>query len=469
MRVKFDATRTVVLSAALSLSACSTGSVQPSIDTPRRAEAGEVVEALPAASVAVGRKLMIIGNIDGKLVGNNSRDAIFTDRLAEDVGGAQHLRVLVVPAASGAPAFLGGYLRSLFASRGVSAAQIEVAQIANKDDLSTPSVDESTWANGAYDAAEISKVARANVIWFAGGNQNRLTSLLMTGQGNDTPFLAAVREKLEAQALIVVGYSAGAAALSDPMIGNGTSFGALSLAPSTDPNCAEANPICVAPGLGFVQASDSVIIDQHFEERGRVARLVRALALADKHTGWGVSVNGALYVDLAKRTAEVVGNPGDATVTIVGREGAAQNREQPGPPFLGDGYTVSVLGTGDVYALPNPEQRHGVASHLEASEVYQPFSSSFDAPSVLTDAFGHHVLTKKVSQLFADSSPHASGARVDAIALDTDEQDNATGFRLRFTADANSRVAKSEDAGYSIFGARLQFTALEGKFTDLGS
>ena len=178
-------------------------------------------------------------------------------------------------------------------------------------------------------------------------------------------------------------------------------------------------------------------------------------------------MNGAFYVDLQKRTAEVVGNPGDATVTIVGRASAQQNHEHAGPPFTGDGYTVCVLGTGDVYALPDSAHPHGVVSHLEASEVYTPFSSYLDAPPVLTDAFGDDVLAEKVTEYFADGTPQTSGARVDAIAFNADEQGNATGFRLRFTADANSTVAWNEDDGYSIFDARLKITTLTAQFTGL--
>jgi cyanophycinase len=468
MRLKLDA---VVLLCAvfLGLCACSEGNFQDSRDETTAGEVAEVqAPVVEARRAPVGRKLMIIGNIDGELSGQNSRDAILSDRLIADVGGAQRLRVLVVPAASASPAFLGGYLRSLLALRGVAASQVEVAHIANEDDDTTPGVDESTWANGAEDSAEVAKVARANVVWLAGGDQNRLTSLLLTGRGKDTPFLQALREKLKANDLILAGYSAGAAVFSDPMIGNGTSFGSLSLAPSSDPDCGESDPLCVSPGLGFIPAANDVVVDQHFDQRGRFARLVRALALTNKSTGWGVSMDGALYVDLLKRTAEVVGNPGDATVTIVGREGAARNHEHAGPPFLGDGYTVSVLGTGDVYALPDAAHRHGLPSHVVTGEVYAPFSAYLDAPPVLTDAFGDDVLVEKVTEYFADGTAQASGARVDAIAFNADEQGNAAGFRLRFTADANSTVAWNEDSGYSIFDSRLQITSLTAKFSGLG-
>ena len=469
MRSKFSILQMGFCVAALGLCGCSGGEFQPT-EPPAQAEGEGVVQVqapLAAHATPVGRKLLIIGNIDGELVGKNSRDAIFTDRLIADVGGASHLHLLVVPAASAAPDFLGTYLRSVLALRGVSAAQVETAHIANQDDDTTPNVDESTWLNGASEPAEVAKVTRANVVWFAGGDQDRATSLLLTGAGKDTPFMTALRVKLTANDLIIAGYSAGAAVFSDPMIGNGTSFGALSLAPSTDPDCAGGDAICVAKGLGFVPASNDVVVDQHFEQRGRFARLVRALAVTNKHTGWGVSANGGMYVDLLTRTAEVVGNPGDATVTIVGRDGAGPNHEHAGPPFLGEGYTISVLGTGDVYALPNAAHPHGVPTHKLASEVYAPFSEFFDAPPVLTDSFGDAVLTQRVTEYFADGTAQASGARVDAIAFNVDEQGAATGFRLRFTADAHSSVAWNEDDGYSIFNARLKITTVGAHFSGL--
>jgi cyanophycinase len=422
-----------------------------------------------AATVVVGRKLMIIGNMDGELIGSVSRDAILTDRLIADVGGPARLHVLVVPAASASPAWLGGYLQGVLAVRGVQPSQVDVAHIASEDDDTTPDVDESSWSKGASQPSEVRKLANANVVFFAGGDQDRLTSLLLTARGRDTPFEAALKARLANGRVIVAGYSAGAAVFSDPMIGSGTSFGALGMPPSTDPTCESGgDAICVAPGLGFVAASDNVIVDQHFAERGRFARLVRALALTNQKTGWGVSANGAFYVDLDSRTAEVVGNPGDATVTIIGREGARKNHEQAGPPFLGDGYTVSVLGTGDVYTLPDAGHPHGLASHLEASEVYAPFSQYLEEPPVFTDAFGTWVLPEKITEYFADGSPRASGARVDAIAFTAAEDGSAAGFRLRFTQAPSSTVAWNGDTGYSIFDARLAITTISAQFDGIG-
>ena len=93
--------------------------------------------------------------------------------------------------------------------------------------------------------------------------------------------------------------------------------------------------------------------------------------------------------------------------------------------------------------------------------------SALCAPEVLTDAFGDAVLIDKVSESFADAAAQESGARVDTIAFKADEQGNATGFRMRFTADSQSSVAWNADIGYSIFDSHLQLTTISAKFVGL--
>jgi cyanophycinase len=418
--------------------------------------------------VRVPQRLMIIGTIDGELVGKVSRDAIFTDRLIADVGGPEKLRLLVVPGASASPAWLADYLRQVLALRGIAKSHVELAHIASVDDETTPDADESTWNDGAYRRSELAKLERANVVFFAGGDQNRLVSLLRSADGRDSPFHAALKAKFAAHGVIIAGYSAGAAVFSDPMIGNGTSFGALSLPPSSDPGCNEDDKICITPGLGFLPSDLGVMVDQHFAQQGRFARLVRALALTGRPTGIGVEIDTALYIDMSTRQAEIVGDPSTANVTIIGRTSAEANHERPELPFVGDNYEVSVLRTGDVYALPDANHVHGVPTHLEPSEVYAPFSAYYGTPPILTDAFGNMVLPEKVTQWFADGAPQASGARVDTIAFVANEQGAANGFRLRFTATDESRVAWNEDIGYSMFGARLGISTISAQFTGLG-
>ena len=452
-------------------------SITQSTETPDESHPSVSQQAQSAASAKpVGKKLMIIGNMTDELVGTVTDDAIFIDRIIADVGSPNQLHVLVVPGASASPNWLYSYFQSVMPTRGVPVGNVALAHIASVDDSSTPNVDESTWTNGAYQPSEVAKIASANLIWFDGGDQSRLVDLMRDSSGKDTPFQAALKAKFAANNLIIAGYSAGAAIMTDPMIGGGSSWGALTMPPdlSASPAGSAANPcdaedtLCITRGLGYVPTQYSAIIDQHFTQRGRFARLVRALAATNEQNGWGVSEFSAFYIDLLQKTAVVVGVPGKAFVSLVGRDSAFQNKEQIGPPFLGANYTMSILAVGDTYTLPNAKNPHGVGAHPIASDYYAPFSEYYSDNPIFTDAFGSQVLIDDVSAYFADGTPQASGARVDAIAFNVDETGSGTGFLFRFTADANSQVAWNEDTGYSMFNARLKFSTITAQFTGLG-
>ena len=423
----------------------------------------------------VGKKLMIIGNMTDELVGTVTDDAIFVDRIIADVGGPTQLKVLIVPGAGSAPNWLYSYFQSLLPMRGVPLENLALAHIAKYDDESTPDVDESTWTHGAYQPGEVAKIAAANVIWFEGGDQSRLVDLMLDPSGRDSPFQAAIKAKFASNNLIIAGYSAGAAAQCNPMIGGGSSWGGLTLPPdlssvsghAANP-CNDSDIVCVTRGLGYLPSQYSALIDQHFTQRGRFARTIRALAATNMKNGWGVSEFAGFYVDLLQKKAEVVGVPGKAFVTLVGRDGASQNREQVGPPFLGENYTMSILAAGDTYTLPDAKNPHGVGTHPIASDYYAPFSEYYSDNPVITNAFGYQVLVTDVAAYFADGTPQASGARVDAIALNLDELGTGNGFRIRFTADAKSQVAWNEDTGYSIFNARVKFSTITAQIVGLG-
>lgn len=415
----------------------------------------------------VGKRLMIIGNMTDELVGGVTDDAIYADRIALDVGGAENMRVLVIGGASSTPSWFHAYLQTVLFTRGVPAQNVELARIASEDDPDTAE-DESTWAAGAYDPLEVAKVRAANVVWFSGGDQNRLVALMLDSYGRDTPVQAAIKAKLKEHDLIVAGYSAGAAIMSDPMIGNGTSWAALTQPLDTTPQCEGDEQLCVARGLGYLPSRYGIIVDQHFTERGRFARLVRALAATDKLTGIGVAEYTGFYINLQTETAEVVGVPERGTVSIIGRDGARANRERLGPPFLGEDYAVSVLSVGDTYTLPSAGQAHGVAHHPDTTEIYQPFSGYYSDAPIFTDAFGNLVLVDKIATYFADGTPQPSGARVDAIGFRVNEGGQATGFMFRFTADKKSQVAWNFDSGYSMYNARLKISCVSGMFRGVG-
>lgn len=137
----------------------------------------------------------------------------------------------------------------------------------------------------------------AGGVWFVGGDQRRITAAFLNADGSDTEGLSAIR-KLAARGGAVGGTSAGAAIMSRVMIGAGTDEGALCL-----PVCganeiysqsdADNGRLLVTQGLGFI---DNAIIDQHFNRRARLQRLMRAMRYAGVPDGLGVSEDTALIV-----------------------------------------------------------------------------------------------------------------------------------------------------------------------------
>ena len=87
---------------------------------------------------------------------------------------------------------------------------------------------------------------------------------------------------------------------------------------------------------------------------------------------------------------------------------------------------------------------------------------------IFTDAFGKDVLYYNIVPYFADGTPLASGPRVDAITLQASDSGSASGFRIRFTAAQDSEVAWNDEAGYSMFNARLQISTVSAQITGVG-
>jgi cyanophycinase len=121
------------------------------------------------------------------------------------------------------------------------------------------------------------KLHDAAGVFFSGGDQLRIVS-----QIGDTPLETLIRDIHERGGLIA-GTSAGASVQSDTMLVGGSS--------------AESHRIGdlhMAPGLGLIR---DVIIDQHFAERGRIGRLMGAVAHNPRLLGIGIDEDTAILVE----------------------------------------------------------------------------------------------------------------------------------------------------------------------------
>jgi cyanophycinase len=143
------------------------------------------------------------------------------------------------------------------------------------------------------DGAEaVAAVERASGVFFTGGNQVRITRTL-GGTRLDT-----LLHKRHAEGLVLAGTSAGAAMMSSVMITGGPPVSTL-----------RAGGVELGPGMEFVPG---VLIDQHFEERGRLRRLLSAVAQHPHDIGLGIDENTAAVV--SGQHLEVIGA---GTVTII--------------------------------------------------------------------------------------------------------------------------------------------------------
>src|ERR1019366_2927526 len=123
------------------------------------------------------------------------------------------------------------------------------------------------------DAAAL--LADATGVFFSGGDQSRLRTLV--GSRTNEMLRARLRE-----GLVIGGTSAGATAMGTDMILGG------------DGPDVSAGAVRTGPGLGLVP---KVLIDMHFGERGRLPRLLSAVALDPDQRGVGIDENTAILVD----------------------------------------------------------------------------------------------------------------------------------------------------------------------------
>ncbi len=116
----------------------------------------------------------------------------------------------------------------------------------------------------------------AKGIFFTGGDQLRISS-----QIGDTPVEKMVRQ-IHLEGGVVAGTSAGASVMSETMLVKGSSQESHRI-----------GDLHMAPGLGLIR---DVIIDQHFAERGRIGRLMGAVAQNPRVLGIGIDEDTAILV-----------------------------------------------------------------------------------------------------------------------------------------------------------------------------
>ena len=214
---------------------------------------------------------MVIGGAEDKL----RHKAVLT-RFARFAGGADG-HVVVVSTASSLGDEATQIYRDLFTGLGIGR-------------VSGLRPEERAEAN---DPAVTKVLAEATGIFLTGGNQSRLTQVVGGTKLADALLLAHDR------GAVLAGTSAGASAMASHMV----AFGQSGPTPKN-------RMVQLSAGLGVIQ---NVVIDQHFEQRGRFGRLLAVVAQSPALVGVGLDEDTCAIV-YGDRTIEVVGR---GAVTLI--------------------------------------------------------------------------------------------------------------------------------------------------------
>src|SRR5687767_9201392 len=177
----------------------------------------------------------------------------------------------------------------------------------------------------------------ADAVFFTGGDQLRITSQL-----GDTPIFSRIHEIFSAGGLIA-GTSAGASVMTETMLVSGSGSESQRIDSS----------LKLAPGFGLLPG---VIVDQHFAERGRISRLLSAVAQNPRILGIGIDEDSAILVQRGR--FQVVGT--NAVYVIDGSRITFTNitESDPDSPVGVYGIKLHVMNQADTFDLKSRRPRY---------------------------------------------------------------------------------------------------------------
>jgi cyanophycinase len=182
----------------------------------------------------------------------------------------------------------------------------------------------------------LDRIETCNCLIFSGGDQLRLSSIL-----GGTKLMARLKSRYVNEPLVVAGTSAGAMAMSNTMIYDGSAVRAHL-----------KGEVKFTTGFGFIS---HLIIDTHFEKRGRFNRLAQAVAVQPGILGIGLAEDTGVIIYPGNRL-EVIGS---GIVTIVnGKTIDYTNLAdiEEGMPISVEHMIVHILSNGDVYNMSVQQQ-----------------------------------------------------------------------------------------------------------------
>ena len=184
--------------------------------------------------------------------------------------------------------------------------------------------------------------------WFTGGDQYYTHKAFIRKDGTDTKILKAMKNIYE-DGGVIGGTSAGAAIMSEVMIAIGNNVSAL-ISPAIygyedydDENSSSMDNVRIVRGLGFFKEG---IIDQHFDVRARILRLLKVVTDHNNnlYMGYGVSEDTAMIYD---RDTKEITVSGSGAVYIVNCSKIEKSGDKDSCTFKDA--ILSVIKEGDKY------------------------------------------------------------------------------------------------------------------------
>jgi cyanophycinase len=253
------------------------------------------------AGVTAGGPVMVIGGAEDKF-----RDKQILARFAKLAGGPEG-HVVVISTASSLGEEATDRYRALFAELGI----VRVTGLRPEE------------REEADDPAVTGPLRDATGVFLTGGNQSRLTQVVGGTRLGDG--IANAHDR----GAVLAGTSAGASAMASHMVAFGQSG-------STPKN----RMVQLSAGLGILQG---LVIDQHFEQRGRIGRLLALVAQSPALLGLGIDEDTCAIVH-ADKTLNVIGK---GAVTIV------DGRNVRSDAYRGKGYRPMMVSGAILHSLPS--------------------------------------------------------------------------------------------------------------------
>ncbi len=251
-----------------------------------------------------------IGGAEDKVLG-----AVILRKFVELCGG-KTARLAVIPTAS-QERETGLNYQELF--RGMGVERVRVLSFEERADA-----EREDWYR---------KLEQADGVFLTGGNQLRLATTL-----GGTRVADLLRRRNREDSLHVAGTSAGAAILSEHMIAGGG-----------EGSVPSRSLVTLSPGLGFTRLA---IIDQHFQQRNRLGRLLTALAYNPRPVGIGLDEDTAAFIG-PEDVLEVVGSGAVTVIDPSQIEFSSIDTTSDDEPISLIGSRLHVLTQGSTFDLRN--------------------------------------------------------------------------------------------------------------------